>query len=320
MSTDNIIDMPDEEFLKLDSDNQIPNEDANIPVNSDSSESLIDNQAPTEQVDYKAFYEKVTAPFKADGQTINITNPDDVISLMQKGTNYTRKMQDISSKRGILKFLEDEDMLNQDTLSYLADIKKGNKVALKKLIKETDTDIFDIDYDSVEDIDNYKPNVDGKYSQEYLNFTDTLDKVNQDPLGKEVINNIYDSWDDNSKQFLFQNPDLLETLTNQKRLGIYDNIVSEINNQKALGYIPDNEPFLVSYERVGKVKYNNQSAPNPQPYIPQGVNRPYIPNTSVINNYQAQVASPTRMTPSAGNSNNVNFMNMSDEDFIKYYN
>lgn len=42
-------------------------------------------EATVPEIDYKAQYEKVMAPFKANGKTIQLNNTDEVISLLQKG-------------------------------------------------------------------------------------------------------------------------------------------------------------------------------------------------------------------------------------------
>lgn len=67
---------------------------ANNPQNTDNTqntsaiETKTDTETQTQQTQEdlaKSFYAAVTAPFKANGQTVKLDNPDDIIRLMQMG-------------------------------------------------------------------------------------------------------------------------------------------------------------------------------------------------------------------------------------------
>ena len=45
--------------------------------------------------DYEAFYKVITAPFKANGKEVQLTDPNDVIRLAQQGINYSKKMEQL---------------------------------------------------------------------------------------------------------------------------------------------------------------------------------------------------------------------------------
>ena len=90
-------------------DAQTPNQDA-FAQPSDNPEK--DNQPTdtkdvvTQSTDYKAFHDKMMAPFVANGKTIQLQSVDEAIQLMQMGANYTRKMQSIAPHRKVLMMLE----------------------------------------------------------------------------------------------------------------------------------------------------------------------------------------------------------------------
>ncbi len=68
--------------------------------------------------DYKALYEKVMAPLKANGKTIDIKSPEELIQLAQMGANYTRKMQAIAPHRKVLLMLENNGLLDEGKLCF----------------------------------------------------------------------------------------------------------------------------------------------------------------------------------------------------------
>ncbi len=84
--------------------------------------------APTEpakpapvEIDYKGQYEKIMAPFKANGKEIKLDNPDDVVRLMQMGANYTQKMQALQPNLKLLKMLQNQGLLDEGKLNNLID-------------------------------------------------------------------------------------------------------------------------------------------------------------------------------------------------------
>ena len=108
--------------------------------------------APTatgEEVDYKTFYETLTKPIKAAGREITIKNPEDIIRMVQMGADYTRKMQDLKPDRATIRMLK-ENGISKEDLEQLIDIKKGNKVALAKWLKEYDVDTYSVEDDVLE--------------------------------------------------------------------------------------------------------------------------------------------------------------------------
>ena len=62
-------------------------------VSTDVGTATEETASPETPVDYKALYEQVTAPFKANGKTISIQSVEEATQLMQMGANYTKKMQ-----------------------------------------------------------------------------------------------------------------------------------------------------------------------------------------------------------------------------------
>ena len=102
-------------------------------------EQPVDNAQQEQNVDpslvYKDLYDRVTAPFKASGREFQVHNADEIISLMQKGVDYTKKLQALKPKLMEMRTLDDQGMLG-DRLNFAIDLFNGNPQALAKLIKE----------------------------------------------------------------------------------------------------------------------------------------------------------------------------------------
>ena len=68
---------------------------------------------------YKEGYEKLMAPFKANGKMITPRSPEEAISLMQMGANYTRKMQELQPYRKVMLMLQNNGLMDEEKLSFL---------------------------------------------------------------------------------------------------------------------------------------------------------------------------------------------------------
>lgn len=329
--TQSVFEMSDEEFLAK--ENEIMTNDKEEAKNntqetstqeqneeSTTNEALEtnnnENQEP-EDVDYKAFYEEVTAPFTANGQQFSAKNSKEVISLMQKGTDYTRKTQQLSAKRKILDFLEKQDLLDNSKLELLADISKGNKNALKKLIKDKKIDVIDLEDYSDEDTPNeYIPEA-RMPSDSAIALNDTIDSISKQQNGLDMLNNIRNTYDQTSIGFLANNPDLLNDLYNHKMRGIYDKIKAEVDRRITFNQLNPNVPFISNYAHVYTEMYPNDMQSN------NVVTQPYLNNgySSQMNNQIRGAKNTTSRGKSepSGKKKVINYLEMSDEDFLKQY-
>jgi hypothetical protein len=277
-------------------------------------------EKPAEQpaaVDYEAFYKQVMTPFQANGKTIELRDINEAVQLMQKGANYTRKMQDIAPHRKVLMMLENNGLLDEGKLSYLIDLEKKNPEAIKKLIKDAGIDPMDIDT-TVEP--TYREG-NHKVTDEEASFRNVLDDLSSNPEGKATLNTVHNTWDQASKEILWKNPEYLTLIHQQREGGIYDRIATEVERQRILGTIAPNTPFLHAYKAVGdKMVEANAFADlvpktNPTPVI----TRAAVPKPQVANGDKANAAAPTRSTPRKAEAF-VNPLSMSDDEFLKHMN
>ena len=278
-----------------------------------------DKQQPT---DYKAFYERIMAPLRANGKTIDLKSPEEAIQLMQMGANYTRKMQALAPHRKFLLMLENNGLLDEGKLSYLIDLDKKNPEAIKKLIQDAGIDPREIDLNDPQ----AKPYLQGNHRvpEEEVSFRTVLDELSSNPEGKATLQEIQTQWDQASKEVLWKNPEIMTLIHEQRDSGIYERIATEISRQRTLGTLPPNVPFLQAYKVIGDQfaesgKFDDlvKKAPDPKPQEQAPVvTRVQKPKAPVANGDKANAASSTRAAPRKVETS-VNPLALSDDDFMK---
>lgn len=221
---------------------------------TDNSEYNGDSESVEEPyIDYKSEYEKITAPFKASGKTIQVRDSNEVISLMQKGVDYTKKQQALKPRLKELQILENQNMLG-DNLGYAIDLFNGNTKALAKLIKERNIDISEL-----------SPNMYGEEEDNSPDYTPTNYSISDAEMRlKDVELTLKDSpnfqrlfttlteLDDDSKAKFRNNPDLLLRLNEHMDSGLYDQIQNELEHRRIVGDASvDGKNFYDAYTAVG---------------------------------------------------------------------
>jgi len=290
-----------------------------------------EGEKPTGEVsepDYKAVYDKIMAPFNANGKQIKLNDPEEAIKLMQMGANYTRKMNAIAPHRKMLMMLQNNGLLDEGKISYLIDLDKKNPEAIKKLVKESGIDPLDIDVNTDPDYQE------GSYqvTDEEVAFRTTLEDLTSTDEGKQTLSTINTTWDDTSKEMLWSHPEIMPIIQQQQETGVYAIIADEIDRQRTLGKIAPETPFLQAYKIVGDQLtasggFNHLADPSQGP-APSGGNpvgqtgsqplavRPAEPKKSLSNDDKASAASVPRSGPKPAKST-INPLAMSDDEFLK---
>ena len=279
-----------------------------------------------------SFYDEVMKPFKANGREINLRNPDEAIRLMQMGAGYGRKLQDMQPHLKTLRMLEKNSLLSEDKLSHLIELDKKNPDAIKKLIKDSGIDPLDLD---MEDNANYRPK-DHSVSDGEVAFSEALKEVTSQTGGRDTIQHINSTWDKQSKEFLWENPEVLTAIQEQRTNGVYATITAEIDRKRMLGEIAPTVPFLEAYKiagdalveaqslnQPGSQQVSNPSQQAPAPKADQQAGRVLgtrtaAPKSSATNSDKVKAASST---PSSSRKAKdiVNPLEMADDDFLKQF-
>ena len=292
-------------------------EEGNTELDTEEEEEDLDDKPESSSpgsedkpttVDYKQEYSKVFEPLKANGTTLEIKTPEEARQLMQMGANFTKKMQEIAPYRKVIEMLKKNDLLDEGKLSFLIDLDKKNPGAIQHLIKESDIDPLDID---TSEETSYVPN-NHSVSDNEIKFKETLDIIRSEQDGQSSIQ-MFNGWDPESKAKLWDYPELMTVIHQQRRNGVYDQIVTEIERRKAFGQIPANVSFIDAYTHVGNELHSGNQQQQRRPVARKAA----VTNTGVMNNRAARAASTPRVNK--GTASKTNYVNLSDEDFMKQF-
>ena len=142
----------------------------------------------TSEIDYKAFYEKATQNYKANGQEHpGVKDPEKLIKALQMATDYAQKtaaIKPVLRKAKLLEGVSDED------LTEMLEFKKGNPEVIKRALKQHNIDPMLVDLNEI----NYQPHSIVP-SNEEVEFREVIDNLVKDKdlfakLDNVVINQI----------------------------------------------------------------------------------------------------------------------------------
>lgn len=288
-----------------------PKESVKEPTDTDTKEETVPNpnkakiisKPETPPIDYKATYEAIFKPFKANGKEITPRNIDDVISLMQMGANYTKKMQAMAPLRKIYETLNKAN-IDAENLNFLIDVNKGDTEAIKKLLQKHKVDPMELDMDKT----NYVPN-NNIATDDEVEFGNVISEI-QDSLPK--IQEIMDkTWDAESKKKLLDNKNLLLGLHQEIQMGRFDTIQKQVELEKTFGkykgvsdidaYVDLVTKFVQSQQKVQEQSASSTNSRTTKP----------VPDKSKAAPVRSKTKNQgTTMTPK-------DLFSMSDEEFEK---
>lgn len=303
---------------------QVPQVEQAPELDAAGNPVVKEEQAPVEQEpDYKALYEGLIKPLRANGKEIPLQSHEELIQLAQQGANYTRKMQQLAPHRKTLLMLENNNLLDPERLGFLIDLQRKDPAAIQKYLKESGVNPLDIDTEA-------EPSYQGgnhSVSDAQVNFQAVLDDARGSEVGMAVLQSIDSTWDQASKELLFKQPDIVSTMVSQHAEGFYTRIVGEMDRQRMLGRLPVGQTWLESYKEIGERManaghFNDLIAPPAQ----QSQNQP--PAAPVASRVIAPKAAPgadkvAAAAPSRASAAPAktirNPLEMSDEEFLQQF-
>lgn len=213
-----------------------------------------DTDESEDEQDYGKLYAELMAPFKANGRTMQAKTPEEARQLMMMGANYNKKMVGLKPHLKTLKVLEQNELLDEDKLSFLIDLNQGKPEAIAKLLKDSNIDPIDLDLDASQ---SYKP-TERKVSDEELAFDEVVERNSDSPTFPKVLDTVGNKWDQSSRQVVAQHPQLLEVINDHMANGVYDVISTEVERQRMLGQLQGMSD-LEAYRQVGDTLHANGS-------------------------------------------------------------
>ena len=210
---------------------ETPTEDRQSVDDDKKKEKIVTKEtAPKQEVkeeDLKAIHAAIFKPFKANGKEITPKTAEDVISLMQMGANYTKKMQLMAPLKKAVESLN-KASIGEEDLNFLIDVHKGDKEAIKKLLKKHEVDPLDLDMEST----NYVPK-NNIASDEDVEFTDVIQDIQSSlPKIQEILSK---QWDNKSKDLLLKDPTLMKALHEEIEMGRFDEVQNRLETERTFG-------------------------------------------------------------------------------------
>lgn len=289
------------------------------PASLDTEDKVSDTEGDTQEtqtVDFQGAYEKIFAPFKANGTEMQIESVEDVMSLMKMGANYQKKMAALAPNLKIVKMLEKHNLLDASKLNNLIDLSKNNPAAISKLIKESGIDPLDIDID--EDV-AYTPN-DYNVSDKEYKLDEALDSIKESKTFKETIDVLSNKWDNESKNAIADDPSMIGIIDSHMQNGVYAEINKLVTKERALGRLGDVSD-LAAYRQAAQylasIGVLNDGSPEVQQApVTSGVSSKTKAQDDAKLNSKRKAAASTK-TSSKPATTLPDYLKMTDEEFMK---
>lgn len=278
---------------------------------------------PAAAIDYKAEYEKLLAPFQANGRQMTVKSVEDAVTLMQMGANYNKKMAALKPNLKLMKLLENAGLLNEQDIGYMIDLRAKNPNAINKLVKDSGIDPVDLD---AEKAGEYKPS---SYTvdERELALDEVLDPIKDSPHFQNLIGVVSNKWDSASKKMIADAPQILGVIHGHMASGIYDRIMAEVENERLFNRL-NGLSDLQAYKQIGDAMHargafndltagsspvQSQAAPVVKTLAP----KPVKAEEANLKD-KRRAASSTKAAAPAAQAKEFDPLNMSDEEFSKH--
>jgi len=297
---------------------QEPEAKSTEPASLDTEDKVDDTNGDTQEtstVDFQGAYEKIFAPFKANGNEMQVDSVEDVMSLMKMGANYQKKMATIAPNLKIVKMLEKNGLLDSSKLNNLIDLSKKNPAAISKLIKDSGIDPLDIDTD--EEV-KYTPNDYNVSDKEYM-LDEALEGIKDSTTFNETIDVLSNKWDTESKKIISDNPRIISIIDEHMQNGVYAEVNKLVAKERALGRL-EGVADVTAYEQAasylastGVLNSGNTVAPTPTKSDVSSKTKAQD-DAKLSNKRKAAASTKTSSKPT---TSSPDYLKMTDDEFMK---
>ena len=289
-------------------------------IDADSNEKDTDTPEDTSQetdaFNYEDAYNQVTAPFKANGATMQVKSPEDIVRLMQMGAGAQKQMAKLKPNLKLIKMLENNNLLDERRLNNLIDLSKNDSKAIAKLVKDSGVDPDDID---IENASTYQPNNYTVTDSEY-ELDQVLDSIKHTDTFDKTIDLLTSEWDDKSKTFVSENPNVIKVINDHMLNGVYDKVNAVMQQDKALGKL-SGVSDVDAYKQIIDMLAKNGELVDGNQQVPVQSNITDIGDAGSVKRKQnRKAAAPTKQTNTSNNSKqDVSYLTLSDDEFMAKY-
>ena len=291
-------------------------ESVDADSNKKDTDTPEDTPQETDTFDYENAYNQVTAPFKANGATMQVKSPEDIVRLMQMGAGAQKQMAKLKPNLKLIKMLENNNLLDERRLNNLIDLSKNDSKAIAKLVKDSGVDPDDID---IENASTYQPNNYTVTDSEY-ELDQVLDSIKHTDTFDKTIDLLTSEWDDKSKTFVSENPNVIKVINDHMLNGVYDKVNAVMQQDKALGKL-SGVSDVDAYKQIIDMLAKNGELVDGNQQVPVQSNVTDIGDAGSVKRKQnRKAAAPTKQTNTSNNSKqDVNFLTLSDDEFVAKY-
>ena len=276
--------------------------------------AVADATTPAPGIDHKTEYEKLLKPFKANGGEIQVKNTDEILTLMQMGANYHKKMSALKPAMKLVKLLEKNNLTDESQLGFLIDLSKKDPAAIQKLVKDSGIDPLDIDVAA----ESYTPRI-PQVSDAEMHLDDVLADIQETPTYARTLQVVTSEWDETSRNAAAGNPQIIKVINEQIGNGIYDKVMGEVNRARTLGHLQGITDFE-AYKIVGN-ELSNKGLLQTQPSVPANTNievdAQKVKDEEKRNAQRKAAGSPPVKKGAAVAPAPKGVLSMSDEEFLK---
>ncbi len=253
-------------------------------------------------------FSSILEPFDVNGSAFKVQNIDEARQLMQMGLRYSQERNQLNQHMKVIKTLEANKLLDEQTLNRLIDLNNGDPQAIAHLLQQSQLDPMDLDTDV-----QYTPRQHA-VSDTRIMLDNVLDSIQHTTGYQRTVDVIGNRWDAQSRNEMTTNPQLITTLNQHMMDGTYDKVSEAVSRARMFGQLHGMSD-LDAYVAMGKQMFSNE---------PQQVQQPVAttnPHQQQAVNKQRRQAAPAqggRNTTKVNTAPDIN--RMSDEDFMKYFN
>lgn len=202
----------------------------------------------------KAFQDKVTGDFKANGKTVKgITDADKIVKNLQMSTGLTDKLAGYKAVKPVEKALKDRGLLNNpDEFNMLMGLQDRDPEAIRQYLSNANIDPMELELEGV----NYVA-PDTTTAPIALMFEETQSIAENYGVGDKFSNTILNEWDEDSVSIMFRDEATAKTMSNQLAMqmdnGIYDRVIAQAENMKLTDYAFRGLNSYEQYQEASKV-------------------------------------------------------------------
>lgn len=304
-----------------DESDELDDEDSTESDQDDDSDSdTEDSEEEASELSSEDFVKQITSPFKANGKEMQVESVEDVVRLMQMGANYNQKMHAMKPSMKILKTLEKNGLLDESKLNFLIDLDKKNPEAIAKLLQDGEIDPRDLDSLDEGEEKNYEA-PDYSVGDAEMKLNDVLTSIESTDTYDRTMDVVGTKWDDQSRQLVAKEPQLLTVINDHMASGVHDLISTEVDRARMLGRL-DGMNDLEAYQAVGDQLhkaggFNHLNGGTKETETTVTTRTPKTKKSDAKRNAKKRAASPTKASKGPAPLTDYNPLNMSDEEFEK---